>query len=300
MDNTQISKHLGQKSEYKDQYDASLLVRELRASNRTHLNIKDEAPPFVGYDTWNHYEVSALTDSGLPIAAIAKIVYTSNNEYIVESKSLKLYFNSLNMTKLGTTTEVVLKKIAEIAASDLSALLETEVNVYVFEDVKLKTLDCSSDGMWFDDCVTLESICNTDVVIFDKYSETPSLLEVVEKDEPTRMNVHSALLRSRCRVTSQPDSGDVFIHIKSSKLVTPLSLLKYVVSFRDECHFHEEICETIYTRLNDLLQPEELVVRCLYARRGSIDINPERASSIKLLNYNLQDANIPHTKTSRQ
>jgi 7-cyano-7-deazaguanine reductase len=47
---------------------------------------------------------------------------------------------------------------------------------------------------------------------------------------------------------------------------------------RKENHFHEEICECIYKRLWDLLQPEELIVACLYSRRGGIDINPVRAS----------------------
>ena len=52
---------------------------------------------------------------------------------------------------------------------------------------------------------------------------------------------------------------------------------------RKENHFHEEICECIYKRLWDLLEPDELFVSCLYTRRGGIDINPSRASSFKVL-----------------
>ena len=63
LDNSRISKHLGQISQYKDQYDASLLVREPRINNRKHLDIKDDELPFVGFDTWNAYEVSALTNN---------------------------------------------------------------------------------------------------------------------------------------------------------------------------------------------------------------------------------------------
>ena len=62
LDNKTVSKHLGQTSEYKSTYDPGLLVREPRQSNRTHLGIKDDNLPFVGYDTWNAYEISALTN----------------------------------------------------------------------------------------------------------------------------------------------------------------------------------------------------------------------------------------------
>ena len=94
LDNSNISKHLGQTSKYKSKYDASLLVKEPRQSNRTHLGIKDNNLPFIGYDTWNAYEISALTVNGLPVVGVAKIVYPCSSKYIVESKSIKLYFNS--------------------------------------------------------------------------------------------------------------------------------------------------------------------------------------------------------------
>jgi len=46
LDNSNISKHLGQTSQYKDTYDPELLVREPRSSNRVHLGIGDEDLPF--------------------------------------------------------------------------------------------------------------------------------------------------------------------------------------------------------------------------------------------------------------
>ena len=73
LDNSNISKHLGKSSVYIRQYDKNLLVREPRASNRKHLKIDDAAPPFVGYDVWNGYEVSALCDNGLPVAGVADL-----------------------------------------------------------------------------------------------------------------------------------------------------------------------------------------------------------------------------------
>jgi 7-cyano-7-deazaguanine reductase len=307
LDNSNISKHLGQSSQYKSIYDPSLLVREPRQSNRTHLDIQDENLPFAGNDTWNAYEVSGLTDFGLPVTGIAKIVYPCSSKYIVESKSIKLYFNSFNMTSLGQNSQQVRDTIAMRAAEDLSKLLETDVKVKVFSNDIILTNVVDAHTEWGHDFnkhrsasyITLEEEYPIDGVEFSVYNETPELLNTLNS-EVEEVYYHSALLKSNCRVTSQPDWGDVYIYMKGKKTVDPISLLKYIVSFRDECHFHEEICETIYKRLYDLVNPEELCVRCLYARRGGIDINPERASSLDLLHPTLSDPNIPFAKTPKQ
>ena len=307
LDNSRITKHLGQTSEYKDQYDPSLLVSEPRSNNRKHLDIQENSLPFVGYDTWNAYEVSALTDNGLPVAGVAKVVYPCDSKYIVESKSIKLYFNSFNMYKCGKTPEEAAMRMDYLAVKDLSELLETNVHVHtipanveangdsVFKGKQYNTLES-----WFDNVEIREMQVNT-------YSETPELLELMPPEETgleTReVRWHSSLLKSNCRVTSQPDWGDVYIMYKGQQHVEPESLLKYIISFRDECHFHEEICETIYKRLHDVLLPEELIVTCLYARRGGIDINPVRASHKHLITRECDDLISPvvlHGKTAKQ
>lgn len=302
LDNSNINVHLGKSSEYKSQYDPSLLVREPRQSNRTHLGIQDDNLPFVGYDTWNGYEISGLTDNGLPVTGIVKLVYPCDSKYIVESKSIKLYFNSFNMTKLGSTSKEVLEQIEKRAAKDLSELLETSVSVTVFTNSSALTAGwiCAAEDWHPSHLQTIEEVYPIDDVEFSVYNETPELLQVIEDSPVEEVYYHSALLKSNCRVTSQPDWGDVYIYIKSKKGVDPISLLQYIVSFRDECHFHEEICEAIYKRLYDTLEPEDLSVKCLYARRGGIDINPERASRKELLSDILSDSSIPHTKTPKQ
>ena len=304
LDNSNISVHLGKTSEYKSQYDASLLVREPRSNNRKHLDIQDDALPFYGNDTWNAYEISALTYNGVPVTGIAKIVYPCSSKYIVESKSIKLYFNSFNMTKLAETADEVRDVIAEHASRDLSQLLETDVQVKVFSNYEAICEQTSiTDEYMLKEYVTLEDAYDAGEVTV--YQETPELLEVVNA-ETVRGNkgkaykYHSALLKSNCRVTSQPDFGDVFITFKGQQTITPESLLRYIISFRDECHFHEEICETIYSRLWNLNIFEELSVMCLYTRRGGIDICPERASNETLLHGSLSNIHYCHIKTPRQ
>jgi 7-cyano-7-deazaguanine reductase len=226
------------------------------------------------------------------------------------------------MTKLGTTSSEVLREIEARASKDLSELVEAEVKVFIYSNREALELDFEvASELWNIDTsetishnayVTLEDTFVSVKDEFDTYTETPELLQILDSrgDLPPNdmfnsadfqtYNYHSAVLRSRCRVTSQPDTGDVFISYVGSKTVTPLSLLKYIVSFRDECHFHEEICEAIYKRLWDVLQPESLSVKCLYARRGSWDINPERVSNEKLKHKELGDAEFLHIKLPRQ
>jgi 7-cyano-7-deazaguanine reductase len=305
LDNTRISKHLGQQSKYKSTYDPSLLVAEPRINNRKHLGITDDKLPFVGFDTWNAYEVSALTDTGRPVSAVAKLKYPCDSPSIVESKSIKLYFNSFNMQKCGKTQEEAIQYIVETAAKDLSELLETGVSISLVSADQANTTETFSE--FNHDYITLERELYDELgtVEFSVYQETPELL----MNDPLEADIgkgpflyHSALLKSNCRVTSQPDWGDVYIYMGGcpEKAPSQTDLLKYIVSFRDECHFHEEICETIYVRLNDIFKPKDLVVTCLYARRGGIDINPSRASSMNLLPVHLQDVFALHHKTAKQ
>jgi 7-cyano-7-deazaguanine reductase len=180
----------------------------------------------------------------------------------------------------------VLQQLEAVMENDLSKLLETEVRVCV------KLTKAIDDAMYYPplfataDYPTLENNIDVTSIKSRGYKEDPSLLGWTEGDSNKVQRFHSALLKSNCRVTSQPDWGDVYIHYKGPYQLNQTSLLQYIVSFRDECHFHEEICETIYKRLYDLVKPEELMVSCLYVRRGGIDINPIRANSQELLKQN--------------
>lgn len=300
LDNSNISKHLGKITGYKSTYDPSFLVREPRINNRKHLGITDEDAPFGGFDIWNAYEVSCLTNEGMPIAAIAKIVYPAKSKYIVESKSIKLYLNTFNMQTIKGNIITVLMELQDTIARDLSKLLEADVKVYV------RSTKAVDDDLYYPpvfsnkDYPTLENDIDVTYIKALSYSEDPNILSGIEISESKIQRFHSALLKSNCRVTSQPDWGDVYIHYKGKYEINPTSLLQYIVSFRDECHFHEEICETIYMRLFRKFNPEELAVSCLYVRRGGIDINPTRTSNYSLLDHSLIDEHKYFTKTVRQ
>jgi len=55
-------------------------------------------------------------------------------------------------------------------------------------------------------------------------------------------------------------------------------LLRYLVSFRDHCEFHEQCVERIFVDLMARCRPQWLSVEARYTRRGGLDINPWRAT----------------------
>jgi len=277
-----------------DTVDATLLVSVPRILNRTAYEIDESNLPFVGVDAWNAYEFSTLLTNGFPVSGWLKFTYSSDSPNIVESKSVKLYLNSYNMAKLVTNTDDMWM-VEDKISNDLSKAVGTDVDLF------LRWGDVDTVRPIIGDFTSLEHYCNIDKMVFDEYNESPNTLQVVPsigRYEKWR----SYSLRSNCRVTNQPDWGDVYIHIKGDRSVTPESLLKYIVSMRKENHFHEEIAECIYKRLFDLLEPEELFVACLYTRRGGIDINPIRASDNRVLYKYGAIADVTNfcTKTSRQ
>lgn len=277
-----------------DTVDATLLVSVPRVLNRTAYNIDEDKLPFVGTDAWNAYEFSTLLTNGFPVSGWLKFTYPSDSPNIVESKSVKLYLNSFNMAKLVATTDDMWQ-VEDKIASDLSDAVGTDVQVFV------RWGDIDTVSPIIGDFISLEHYCNIGKLSFDQYNESPDTLQVVPSiGRYERWRSYS--LRSNCRVTNQPDWGDVYVHIKGEKAVTPESLLQYIVSMRKENHFHEEICECIYKRLHDLLDPEELFVACLYTRRGGIDINPIRASDNRVLYKYAAIADVTNfcTKTARQ
>jgi|TARA_R100000027_G_C2239646_1_gene91587 7-cyano-7-deazaguanine reductase len=285
-------KHLGKVGGdgYSDQYNRDLLVKVPRVLNRETYNLTGEE--FVGVDTWNAYEVSAITSKGQPVAGMLKIVCPASSEFHVESKSIKLYLNSFNMTKIGDTAADCIKGIESRVKRDLDELLETNTTITFYAS------DIETEPMSFQGYLDIAEEANLDEIDFTAFKSDSSQLEV--KEEEGEVKFTSNLLRSNCRVTNQPDWGDVFIRLKGKKLPTAESLAKYIVSHRTVSHFHEEICEMVYKHLTDAYEPDQLMVACLYTRRGGIDINPIRASHTSLVPEFFDNPEFIIKKTLRQ
>lgn len=287
-----------------DKIDPSLLVGIPRELNRTQYNLDENNLPFIGWDVWNAYEFSTLLDNGYPLSGVLRISYSALSPNIVESKSLKLYLNSFNMVKIGKYLEDAVNTVEANVERHLAKVLGSTVKVKLHyeEPFKLHPIKIPAYNIDLDDYNHRYYTAD-----FSDYNENPDLLKFIDDSQLAAEQhfVFSRSLRSNCRVTNQPDWGDVYIYYDSKKMILPQSILQYIVSMRNENHFHEEICECIYKRLHDKLgdNMHGLLVACLYTRRGGIDINPVRASNQELLDKfasNLYNVNILPFKTMRQ
>ena len=305
MDNNQkvneiAGKLLGKKGGegYSSTYDPSLLVKIPRYLNREGYGIEEDNLPFVGYDVWNGYEVTCLTDNGLPVTGVMKIVIPANSKYHPESKSIKMYVNSFAMTKAPFVKQSdCLDWIEYIVRDDLQRLLECEVQVRIFtseRDERNATNSMYTAGSY----ENIDYLPGVDRLEFDEYNMNPDLLE--DSLNFKTLMVRSDKLRSACRVTHQPDHGSVYIFMHGEKVPTKDSLLKFIVSFRNEYHFHEEICEAIYKTLKDRYNPEGLMVACNYTRRGGWDINPIRANDFQMIPWEWKSTDTMLKKTIKQ
>lgn len=253
---------LGKQSAYESHYDANLLFILPRDEKRQELGIS-ASPPFYGFDLWNHYEVSWLNNKGKPMVAIAEVIYDCMSPGLVESKSLKLYFNSLNNTQFKHA-----KHVEETIKQDLERALKTPVvvNIIPIEQINQATINPCFTGGCLD---KLDVECSI-------YEVEPALL--TSSAEITDETVYSNLLKSNCLVTGQPDWGSIQIHYRGPK-INHEGLLKYIISYRNHNEFHEQCIERIFMDIMKCCQPETLTVYGRYTRRGGLDINPLRTTN---------------------
>ncbi len=191
------------------------------------------------------------------------------SSHIVESKSFKLYLNSLNNTRFEGPDEV-----RERLRTDLSTAvwhggpMRASVGVQLWLPEQFETEEVRElDGLLLD---RLDIEC-------DQYQPDPGLLSARFDEQSVTETLSSHLLKSYCLVTGQPDWGSVRISYHGPQ-IDQEGLLKYIVSFRNHHEFHEHCVERIYVDLMQRCQPTQLSVYARYTRRGGLDINPWRAS----------------------
>ena len=254
---------LGKSSAYVATYSPHLLFPIPRAPKWAELGLTAETLPYQGVDLWNCYELSWLLPSGKPVVAIGEFEIPADSPNIIESKSFKLYLNSLNQSVFASREALV-----EVMIADLSAAAGKSVKV------RLRTLDeVASEGV-----ATLPGRCIDDLdVAIEQYDHPLPELLICETGRVVEESLHSHLLKSNCPVTGQPDWGSVVVEYRGAALQAE-SLLAYLVSFRQHADFHEQCVERIFLDLQRLLQPEKLTVYARYVRRGGLDINPYRST----------------------
>ena len=237
---------LGQITNYHRQYSIDLLI----AINRKKISIKH-----FGYDIWRSYELSWINNAGLPQTATVQIIYDCNSEYIIESKSLKLYLGSLNSIQFSSAQEIV-------------STINRDITYKVGKKVHVTLIDTHYRNQLPGKCI--------DTIIVTASTPKECAIKTTNK-QTSDVILHSNLFRSICPVTAQPDWASIVVHY-SGNIITEASLLQYLTSFRQHPAFHEDCISKIFFDIQHASQASKLMVAGYFTRRGGIDINPVRST----------------------
>ncbi|MEE2645149.1 MAG: NADPH-dependent 7-cyano-7-deazaguanine reductase QueF [Myxococcota bacterium] len=246
---------LGKQSPMPDRYDPALLCA-----------IPRQRPPTrrwkYGADLWTCYELSWLDQEGRPQLAVLEFSLPAESDCLVESKSLKLYLNSLNQERFDEQSQ-----LEACLSQDLSEALGCTPTITLHSPAGWREGRPRLAGRSID-TVTLPPGFKGSAI--DALTDAP-------RGVHGEYQLTTALFRSLCPVTGQPDWGSVQISYRGAE-ISEGALLAYLLSFRTHRDFHEQCVERIFDELSVACAPEALTVFALYLRRGGIDINPFRSS----------------------
>ena len=268
----QPTSHLGLPTAYPKKYAPEILQGIDRREGRQSAGVCESPLPFSGADIWTAYELSWLDSTSRPFVGIGEFTVACESPRIIESKSLKLYLNSLNEHTFNSPEEAL-----STLQADLSAVCGITVGIRLFtlQQYAEKGLH-TTEGICLD---TLEAEVGEGS---DIHSECLSLRPDTNIINET---LYSDLFKSNCPVTGQPDWASISISY-SGRAIDHQSVLAYLLSFRRHEGFHEECLERIFVDISAHCQPEKLLVVARYTRRGGIDINPWRSSEPKKISQN--------------
>lgn len=241
-------------------YDPGLLFPVERADARAAIGLAPPLP-FGGHDAWTAWELAWLDAHGRPQTAVARFEFPAGSPRIVESKSVKLFLASLHDERFESREQV-----AAAIARDLGRAAGADVRVALalppaYGGLAREPMDSASI-----DQAPLAAV--PDAPDASRLATTPW-----DGDE----TLHTALFRSVCPVTGQPDYASVSLRYRGPRIDRG-SLLAYLAGYRRHPGFHEACVERIFVDVAAACRPHKLAVEARFTRRGGIDINPFRTS----------------------
>ena len=225
---------------------------------KTGKNLLDNIPRIkkdikFGFDIWNVYDFMHLDKNKIPHLAVLEIIIPSNSDFIIESKSMKLYLNDFYNKSFKTINE-----ISQIIKKDIEFKIKSKIKVRFIKS----------------------------------FSKEPTVININKlklKSSPNKKVLKFNGFRSICPVTSQPDFASIYIY--SDKTIDLKWLKYFLISFTDHGGFHEQCIELIFTELKNKFHINHLEVCGRFQRRGGIDINPIRRTHKKKLFANFREFN---------
>lgn len=259
MDTTSAKLLLGQQTPVLDSYAPELLYPIARSEARQRLGFSS-CLPFAGVDLWHAYELSWLDASGKPVARVGRFTFAASSPHMVESKSFKLYLNSLNNMRFASddqAREAILADVSAVSGEAVELVL-CDVDDPVLAGAKLP-------GKCLDGLSITPGNADPD----------PDMLQC--QASMVEEHLYSHLLRSLCPVTGQPDWATLWVHYRGNAL-DHASLLRYIIAYRQHQEFHEQCVERMFRDIHQRCSPEFLHMQAFYTRRGGMDINPFRST----------------------
>lgn len=233
---------LGNTTQYPESYSPEILEGIPRQKPRN------------GVDIWTCYEVSWCTPDGKPQVGIAQMRVPASSPKIVESKSLKLYLNSMNNERL--TRESFIDRWR----NDVGSCIEATLDIAVLGPEEWHAVSCKKLEGTLIDSVLPNADCPW-------HTEKNSVSE----------SLHTHLFRSLCPVTSQPDWATIDITY-SGKQIASSKLLYELTHQRNKQGFHESCVDDIFDMVLENADCSALTVSGYFTRRGGIDITPIRST----------------------
>lgn len=255
---------LGKKTPVVDEYSPGLLFPIARAGARSQLGL-GQPLPFHGADLWHAYELSWLDARGKPEARVGRFTVPATSPCMVESKSFKLYLNSLNSTRFDSEQQA-----REAIVADVSKVVRARVSLQLYQP---------DDGSLAGGTLPGECLDALPLAVADAQPDAAMLRR---EQGVAQEQLFSHLLRSLCPVTGQPDWASVWISYRGLRIERE-SLLRYIIAFRRHQEFHEQCVERMFVDIHSRFSPEFLHIQAFYTRRGGMDINPFRSTDPQAL-----------------
>jgi len=211
-----------------------------------------------GYDCWHLYELAWLGSDGAPENFVGVLFIDVNSAATIESKSLKLYLNSLNFQRFDNSDAA-----KSVICSDIQDLIGATVTLELFSPSDINAFTREPDGISLDEPFAEAS------------AETTEWLGTMEVSVTETLVSHR--LRSLCPVTGQPDWGSLVVNYTGPQ-INRGRIRDLVASFREHQDFHERCVERCFSSILSNANPRSLSVTAYYQRRGGIDITPVRSS----------------------
>ena len=208
-----------------------------------------------GDDFWICYELSWLDFYKIPNFKIGVLRIPSDSQFIVESKSLKLYFHQFNNHIFNDESEFIRQ-----VCSDLKRILNSDVTLTLLDPLNIAP-------------ALLEGVC------LETVYRNPGGLDATQSTlSVSHMNtVYTHAFRSNCPVTNQPDWATIVIKF-SGNSVNLGQLFESLLAYRNENAFHEDCMTSIFSALQTAYSFSKLSIYGAFSRRGGIAIHPFRSN----------------------